>query len=101
MCMVKKSLKVEVCYGLLDKQMIIPIEVPADSTAYQAIIMSNIQQHFPEIDLEENPLGIFSKKVKPSYVLRDGDRIEIYRPLVIDPKLARRRKVVIPGKAGI
>jgi putative ubiquitin-RnfH superfamily antitoxin RatB of RatAB toxin-antitoxin module len=57
-----------------------------------AVKSSSILQHFPEIDVEACDLGVFGKAVAPTYELSDGDRIEIYRPLVADPKEIRRQR---------
>ncbi len=86
------ELRVEVCYGKLDEQRVIALKIPAGTSVLQAIESSNILVQFPEIQLDKNPVGIFSRKVSLSQVLRDGDRIEIYRPLLIDPKELRRLK---------
>ncbi len=84
-------ISIEVVYGLQDRQALQSLEVPAGSTVQQAIELSKIRQHFPEIP--STPLvGIFSQKISLDTPLRDGDRIEIYRPLIIDPKEARRRR---------
>lgn len=86
------ELKVEICYGLVDKQDLIALTVPEGTTVQQAIELSNIYERYPEITIEEGSVGIFSRKVAISQVLRDGDRVEIYRPLQVDPKEARRLK---------
>jgi len=83
-------MKVEVAYAKPEQQVIIPIKVEPNCRVLQAIQHSGILQQFPEIDLNEQPVGIFSKKVSLTHVLRKGDRIEIYRPLQLDPKEARR-----------
>lgn len=81
---------IEIAYANCIKQMLKSISVPTSSTVEQAILASNILTEFPEINLTVNTIGIFSKKVTLNTQLQMGDRIEIYRPLVIDPKLARR-----------
>ena len=92
-CMVvSKSIYVEVAYALPDRQKLIELEVAEGCNIRQAIESSGILQHFPEIDLDRQPVGIFSKKRELTHVLAQGDRIEIYRPLTIDPKEARRTK---------
>ncbi|UCC13772.1 MAG: RnfH family protein [Gammaproteobacteria bacterium] len=83
-------LVVEVAYATPEKQLILPVEVPAGATAAEAARLSGIEEHFPEIDLEQNRLGIFGKKIKPDRELRAGDRVEIYRSLKADPKVVRR-----------
>lgn len=91
MCMVDE-LRIEVCYGDRDEQLVIALKVPVGTAVMQAIELSNILVKVPQIDLSNNPVGIFSRKVSLSQVLRDGDRVEIYRPLLIDPKQIRRLK---------
>jgi len=81
---------IEIAYGKPNKQTLLTIEVADNSTVHQAIEQSGILQQFPEIDLALNKVGIFSKIVALDKTLRTGDRIEIYRPLKIDPKEARR-----------
>lgn len=90
---------VEVAYALPDKQKIISLLVEPGTTAYQAAERSGITKIFPEIDLEQAKMGIFgqalgSRGLKPAreYELRDNDRVEIYRPLTIDPKEVRRKR---------
>ena len=86
------EIKVEVSYALPDKQVILSISLPADATVQQAIEKSAIQSQFPEIELDVNKIGIFGKLVKLDSTLRDKDRVEIYRPLIADPKEVRRKR---------
>ncbi|MGD8795657.1 MAG: RnfH family protein [Thiohalophilus sp.] len=88
----KSKIPVEVAYARPDEQLIIPLEVPTGTTVQQAIELSGILEHFPEIDLNENKLGVFGKITKPDTELREKDRVEIYRPLIADPKESRRRR---------
>jgi len=83
---------VEVAYALPQQQVIIPVKVSEDVTAEQAVRASGILQKFPEIDLAQNRLGIFGKLAKNDTVLRERDRVEIYRPLIADPKEIRRQR---------
>ena len=83
---------VEVAYAKADEQVIIPLSLGEDATLDQAIKVSGILQHFPEIDLSKNKLGIFSKVCKPGQKLKAGDRVEIYRPLLQSPMQARRNR---------
>lgn len=85
-------IKVEVAYASLDRQCILILEVKAGSTIETAILASGILTLFPEIDLTKQKLGVFSKPRQLLDIVNDGDRIEIYRPLIIDPKEARRAK---------
>jgi putative ubiquitin-RnfH superfamily antitoxin RatB of RatAB toxin-antitoxin module len=84
-------IRVEVAFARPDRQEIVTLEVEEGSTAVDAVKRSGIVTLFPEIDPETSSLGIFGKAIKqPStHELRDGDRVEIYRPLKIDPKEAR------------
>lgn len=85
-------MKVEVAYARPDVQVILALEVAEDSTAEFAIRQSGILERFPEIDLGQNRIGIFGKPCKLEQSLRAGDRVEIYRPLIADPKEARRNR---------
>lgn len=88
------TMKVEVAYALPDEQRIIALDVEVGSTAIEAAEKSGICEHFPDIDLSSAKLGIFGKAIpKPQeYVLKSGDRVEIYRPLIIDPKESRKER---------
>ena len=86
-------LKIEVVYGLPDKQVLKKMNVQNGCTAREAVCQSGLNEIFSELDLQTAPLGIFGKSVKDETLLRDKDRIEIYRPLLIDPKEARRKRV--------
>lgn len=88
----QKKIMVEVAYALPRQQLIVPINVAEGTTAEAAVIASGIIEKFPDIDISVNKLGIFGKLVKPDTVLRDLDRVEIYRPLIADPKEVRRQR---------
>lgn len=83
---------VEVVYALPSEQLIIPLKTQEGITAEDAIIDSGILQKFPEIDLNKNAIGIFGKLAKKNTTLRHMDRVEIYRPLIADPKEVRRQR---------
>lgn len=85
-----KMMGVEVCYASPTQQCLLSVQVPENSIAGDAIQNSGILTRFPELKLNEISLGIFSKKCSLDTVLKEGDRVEIYRPLTIDPKTARR-----------
>ena len=87
------SFPVEIVYALLHIQILKKLNVPTGCTIKQAVILSGILDQFPEIDLTKNNLGIFGKLAQSNTFLCPNDRIEIYRPLVIDPKDARRIRV--------
>ena len=84
------AIQVEVAYATPDQQIIEPVTVADGCTVEQAIQASQLLIQFPEIKLDSVAVGIFSKKVSLQQQLRKGDRVEIYRPLLIDPKQARR-----------
>jgi uncharacterized protein len=88
----KEELIVEVAYALPDQQLIIPVKLPAGSTVADAVNQSGILKKFPEIDLTNNKVGIFGKLTLLDTVLRAKDRVEIYRPLIADPKEVRRQR---------
>jgi len=101
----KEGILVEVAYALPEKQKIIQLHVPPGTTALQAVKQSGITTEFPMIDLETAVMGIFSRLLDGSvnplpadYVLRSRDRVEIYRPLQIDPKQARLARAAKAGK---
>lgn len=83
---------IEVIYALPEEQELITLDVEQGTTAGQAVKLSGVLEKFPEIDLAKNKLGIFGKAVKVDEVLRDKDRVEIYRPLIADPKESRRKR---------
>lgn len=82
----------EVAYALRGEQLLLRLEMEDGATARGAVERSGILQRFPQIDLARATLGIFGKIVAPDARLRDGDRVEIYRPLLTDPKDARRQR---------
>ncbi|WP_341304776.1 RnfH family protein [Pseudomonas sp. TMP25] len=90
----KPNIVVEVAYALADKQKLLRLSLPCGTTVRQAAVQSGMQVHFPGLDLQNNPLGIFGKAVsKPDErVLEDGERVEIYRPLLADPKEVRKQR---------
>ncbi len=85
---------VEVAFALPTEQKIISLNVPDECTAYEAVIKSGIVELFPEIDPDTTPMGIFAKAIKnpKDTLLREGQRVEIYRPLIADPKEARAKR---------
>ncbi|MBE2294683.1 MAG: RnfH family protein [Phycisphaerales bacterium] len=85
-------IRVEVAYARPDEQLIIPVEVPEGTTLEQAIVQSHIQERFPEIQLDAIKVGVFGKLGKLSAIVHAGDRVEIYRSLLADPKEVRKRR---------
>ena len=89
---------VEVAYALPDKQSLVSLEVEKGTTLKEAIEASGILDSFEQIDLTKDRVGIFSKFATLDTVLRDKDRVEIYRPLIADPKQVRKERAA-EGKA--
>ncbi|MCP4391177.1 MAG: RnfH family protein [Gammaproteobacteria bacterium] len=83
---------IEVAYATPAKQVILECRIDPGVSARDALRLSGIDQHFPEIDVENCDLGVFGKAIAADYELQDGDRIEIYRPLIADPKEIRRQR---------
>jgi len=91
-------IRVEVAYAKPETQVIIPLDVEQGTTLEEAIERSGILNQFPEIDLTKNKVGIFGKLTKKDQELREHDRVEIYRPLIADPKEIRKQRAK-EGKA--
>lgn len=87
-----KTINIEIVYASPTEQCLLALTVPADSTLRDAIEASGILQTFPELELNELRVGVFSKPRELTDLVQEGDRIEIYRRLLIDPKEARRIK---------
>lgn len=94
------SLSIEVCYARPDAQTLIALTLPAGATVRDALAASQIAQRHPEIDPAVAKVGIFGKLTTLDAPLADHDRVEIYRPLIVDPKLARQRRVDKTRRAG-
>jgi putative ubiquitin-RnfH superfamily antitoxin RatB of RatAB toxin-antitoxin module len=77
-------------YALPERQLLLAIDVPAGTRARDALRLAKIEQHFPELDILVCPLGVFGQPVEEDFVLRAGDRLEVYRPLLNDPREQRR-----------
>ncbi|MCG8428512.1 MAG: RnfH family protein [Chromatiales bacterium] len=90
--MTSDSIEVEVAYATAEEQVILSIKGEHGLTVEQAILNSKIIEKFPEIDLQTVKVGIFGKASKKDAVLSAGDRVEIYRPLIADPKEARKKR---------
>jgi putative ubiquitin-RnfH superfamily antitoxin RatB of RatAB toxin-antitoxin module len=84
--------RIEIAYARPESQLIIELQVEDGTTVEQAIRQSGMLQKFPEIDLSINKAGIFGKQVSLRQAVHAGDRVEIYRQLIADPKQARRQK---------
>ncbi|MEY3201824.1 MAG: hypothetical protein RIR70_1374 [Pseudomonadota bacterium] len=86
------SIDIQVAYALTGRQELVELRLPEGTTVQQALDASGLLQKHPEIDFAKNKVGVFGKLVKPDAVLRTGDRVEIYRPLIADPKEVRRKR---------
>ena len=86
------KISIEVVYALPDEQILFKQQLPEGATVAEAIRLCGVLDRHPEINLSANKLGIFGKLAKADTVLRDRDRIEIYRPLLADPKEVRRKR---------
>lgn len=87
-----EPITVEVVYALPAQQPLLRAQLTEGATVEDAIRASGVLDAFPEIDLAKNKVGIFSKLVKLDETVRDRDRVEIYRPLIADPKEVRRKR---------
>jgi len=85
-------MSIEVVYPLPGKQEIFTVSLPPGASVRQAIEASGILLKYPEIDLSKNKIGVFARLAKPDAPLRDRDRVEIYRPLIADPKEVRKQR---------
>lgn len=87
-----EQIHIQVCYAHPDQHFLRDLTVEAGTTLEQAVRLSGVLQAWPEIDLATMAVGIYAKKMTLATVLREHDRIELYRPLIADPKHARRRR---------
>jgi putative ubiquitin-RnfH superfamily antitoxin RatB of RatAB toxin-antitoxin module len=82
-----------VCYAEADRQSWLRLEVPNNSTVEQAIQLSGLLSRYPEIDLSKQKVGIFGKLAKLDTIIQEGDRVEIYRQITVDPTQVKRRRL--------
>ncbi|KAA0964258.1 RnfH family protein [Pseudomonas sp. ANT_H12B] len=99
--MVEAVIEVEVVYAAIDRQMLLSVTVPTGTTVRAVLLASGVGQEFPELELADCPVGIFGKVIADpgSHLVRAGDRIEIYRPLLADPKEVRRLRAAKAAEA--
>lgn len=90
--MAEEEMMVEVAYATPEEQLILPVAVDPESSIKQVVEQSGIVAHFPEIDTSNMKVGVFGKLAKVDGKLNPGDRVEIYRPLIADPKEARKKR---------
>lgn len=84
-------MKVSVAYAIPEKQVWLKVDVPEQATVFDAIVESKIMTIFPELDINEQKVGIYGKICKLETALKDGDRVEIYRKITADPATVPRR----------
>jgi putative ubiquitin-RnfH superfamily antitoxin RatB of RatAB toxin-antitoxin module len=94
-------MEIEVAYATPVKQILLKIEVPVVCTVAEAIELSGIREEFPDMELDPKAVGIFSRKVSLDHKLREGDRVEIYRPLIADPKEMRKQRALADSAVAI
>jgi len=88
-----EMINVEVCYALPQRQALVSLVLPLGATVGDAVAASGLLEAYPEIEVDgPNKVGIFAKLAKADTVLRDKDRVEIYRPLIADPKAVRKKR---------
>ncbi|WP_420932996.1 RnfH family protein [Alteromonas sp. A081] len=90
--MSRELINVEVAYALPTKQSLVSIAIDKSATVEDAIRASNLLQEYPDIDLSKTKVGVWSRVVRLKDTLTEGDRIEIYRALIADPKEIRKRR---------
>lgn len=83
---------IEIAYATPEKQVILVQSIKANTLPRDAVMASDMLEHFAEIDLEIIDMGVFGKAIKADYELQQGDRIELYRPLLADPKEVRKQR---------
>ncbi len=87
------TIKIEVAYALPESQKIVEVEVAEGTLAIDAAKASGIEKFYPEVDIDAAKMGIFGKAIKPkTHIMQEGERIEIYRPLISDPKASRKAR---------
>ena len=94
-------LKIEIAYAEPQRVIVKTLSLPAGSCVADALRLASLDPDFTGVDLENSAHGIFGRLTRTEQVLQDGDRIEIYRPLATDPKLARRARANQARRAGV
>jgi len=94
------ELRIEVVAALPDRQVILPLRLPAGSTVAEAIEQAALERHIPDFPIDTDRVGIFGKVCGLDRQLRDGDRVELYRPLEADPKEVRRQLAALERSGG-
>jgi len=95
----QQGICVEVVLAMPARQELVILEVPAGTTLEEAIALSGLPEMFKGFELDLTRVGIFGQRASPEQVLLEGDRVEIYRPLIADPKEVRRQRAITQAKA--
>jgi putative ubiquitin-RnfH superfamily antitoxin RatB of RatAB toxin-antitoxin module len=95
----QQCIRIEVVLAMPERQELVALEVPAGTTLAEAITLSGLPKMFEGFELDLTKVGIFGQKASPEQVLLEGDRVEIYRPLIADPKEVRRQRALTQAKA--
>jgi len=90
----QQTIRVEVVLAMPERQELVSLEVNAGTTLADAISLSGLPEKFDGFEVDLRRVGIFGQKASPDQVLREGDRVEIYRPLIADPKEVRRQRAL-------
>ncbi len=98
---IQNSINIEVVFAMPQRQELIALKVRVGSTLADAITQSGIAEKFEGFEPDLAKVGIFGHKASPDQVLRDGDRVEIYRPLIADPKEVRRQRALKQAKSQV
>ncbi len=85
-------INIEVAYALKAQQKVVSLTVSPGTSARKAALLSQLDRMFPELALSTVPLGVYGERVSDDYIVVEGDRLELYRPLLLDPMEARRRR---------
>lgn len=93
-----QKIRVEVVLAMPERQELVSLDVAVGTTITEAITLSELPEMFEGFELDLRSVGIFGQKADPEQVLREGDRVEIYRPLIADPKEVRRQRALKQGK---
>jgi len=96
---VQQEIQIEVVLAMPGRQALVSLEVPAGTLLVEAIALSGLPEKFEGFELDLTKVGIFGQKASPDQVLAPGDRVEIYRPLIADPKEVRRQRALKQAKS--
>lgn len=96
-------ISVDVVYATPEKQLVIPVRLPVGATLFDAVLQSGIASKFPDLKIESASMGVFGKAERNprERVLIDGERVEIYRPLIADPKEVRKKRAAAKSEGAV